>query len=73
MGKISANYVYLPNTMYIITMMLDNRNMQISIFEINRENIINCLNNLPYLSDSRHLKSKQMYIAIKSLKIGYGL
>ena len=52
-------------------MMLNNRNMQVSILKINGKNIITMLNELPYLSDSRHLKIMYVYIVIKSLKIEY--
>ena len=53
--------------------MFNSMNMQISIFHINREGIITFLNNLPYLSDSRHPKGMNMHIAIESLKIEHGL
>ena len=43
--------------------------MQVSIPERNKENIITLLNKLSYLSDIRHLKSRYMHIAIKSLQI----
>ena len=52
--------------------MFNNRNMYISILEINRKSIIILLNKLPYLSDSRHLKSRYVHISVKSLKVCYG-
>ena len=53
--------------------MLNNRNMQLSILEINRKSMLTMLNKLPYLSDSRHLKSMYVHKEIKSLEIKYGL
>ena len=54
-------------------MVLNKRNMQMSILEINGESIITMLNKLPHMSDSRHLKRRYMQIMIKLLKIKYGL
>ena len=39
---------------------------------INGESIITTLNKLPYMSDSRHLKSRYVHIMIKLLKVKYG-
>ena len=49
----------------------NNMNMEISILEINTESINTSLNNLPYLSDSRQLKSRYVHVAIKLPKIEY--
>ena len=53
--------------------MHNNENTQISILEINRKSIIILLNRLLYVPESRHLKGKYVYVAIKSLKIEYRL
>ena len=50
-------------------MALNNRNIQISILEINRKSITIWLNNLPYLSDSGHLKRRDVHVALELLKI----
>ena len=47
-----------------MTMMLNNRNMYISILEINGESIITMLHKLLDMSDSRHLKRRYMQIMI---------
>ena len=46
--------------------------MYISILDINRKSIISWLNNKLYLSDSRHLKSRCVYIVIEFVKDGMG-
>ena len=54
-------------------MRLTNRNMQISILEINRKHInLAELNDLSYLFDSRHLKPAYMHVATELLMIKYG-
>ena len=50
-------------------MMLDNRNVYISILKINGESIITLLNKLPYLFNSRHPTKRYVHVVIKSLKI----
>ena len=57
--------------MYKMAMILNNRNIQINILNINGKSIITLLNKLTYLSDSKLLKSRYVDIAIKSLKIEY--
>ena len=54
-------------------LMLNNRNMFISILQINRKSIITQLNKLPYLSNSRHLKSRNGDIVVKLLMVKYVL
>ena len=51
--------------------MLNNRNMQISILEINRKSKFTLLNRLLYLCDSRHLKSRYGHVTIKVFEIEY--
>ena len=46
-------------------MMLNNRNMQVSILDINRKIITTVLNKLLYPSDSGHGESKHMHVAGK--------
>ena len=53
--------------------MLNNRIYKISILQLSTKNIITLLNKLSYLSDSKHLESRYAHIAIKLLKIEYGL
>ena len=53
-------------------MLLNNKNMLISILEIDRESIITKLNKLPYMSDSRHLKRRNVQTTIKLVKVNYG-
>ena len=55
-----------------MTMMLNNRNMQISILQSNGENIITTLNRLPNMPDCWHLKRMYMHIKIKMLQVKYG-
>ena len=50
-------------------MMLNNKNMQISILEFHRESIITLLNKLHLLFDSKHLKSRDVYVAIECLRL----
>ena len=47
--------------------MLNNRNIEISNIEINRGSIIILLNKLPYLSDSKHPKSRYVHVVIEFL------
>ena len=52
-----------PNKLQKAMVMLNNKNMKISILAINRKSIITLMNNLLYLSDSRHLCAYSNYIA----------
>ena len=54
-------------------MMLNNRNVYISILETNGENIITTLNRLLYISGSRHLKNRDMHIMSELLEVKHGL
>ena len=49
--------------------MLHNRNMQISILEINRKRIITLLNTLSHLSENRHLTSRYLHKVVKLLNV----
>ena len=72
-GKTFHWYGILYQTNHIKTMMtLNNRNMYISILEINGESIITTLNKWPDMSDNRHLKGRYMQIMITLLKVKYG-
>ena len=61
----------LPKDVKMI-MMLNYRNMQVSILEVSRESIITLLNTLQYLYDSRNLESRYLCVVIKSPNIQYG-
>ena len=61
----------MPNKMQKMVMMHTNRNMEISVLNINRKSIITFLNRLPYLSAIRHPKCRYLHVEIKSLKIEY--
>ena len=62
MGLVSKVKTIGPAQMGKMMMILNNRNMQISVLEINTEGIISLLNRLLYLSDGRHLKKVGMCI-----------
>ena len=62
----------LPSKTLKIMMILNNRNVPISITEINTESITTLLNKLPHLSDSRHLKNRYVHVIIEQPKIDYG-
>ena len=46
--------------------------MKIGILKINRESIITLFNKLLYPSKGRHLKSRDVHVAMKFPKIHYG-
>ena len=51
--------------------MLNNRYMQITTHEINRESIITVLNNLQYLFHNMHLKLMYVHVATELLEIDF--
>ena len=69
--KLSTDTAYFAKQIIKTVMMLNNRNMYISILEINGGSIITMLNKLPYMSNSRHLKRMDVQITIKVLKFKY--
>ena len=73
MVKPSSDKVFIAKQHVNMMMMLNHRNMQISVLEINTESIITPLNKLPYLTDSRHLKCRYVHLVIKSLHMECGL
>ena len=73
MAKPSTSKVYFAKIMQKLMIMLNNRNMQINILEINRKSIIKMLNKLLHLSYSRHLKRRQVHVVIEFFTIKHGL
>ena len=65
MAKPYTDKVYFTKQNVKMATMHNNRNMQMSILNVNGKSIITLLNKVPYLSDSRHLKSRYLQRVIK--------
>ena len=69
MAKPSTHKVYSTKQIAKMTVIFQNRNVQMSILKITGESIVTLLNKLPYLLNSGHHKSQYRHIVIKLLKI----